>query len=538
MEQADIVYFTGHGSPSGFYFRSDVPDDSQVQGDFTTSSAGNDGDLRLGHGDLEWLGLEVCNTLQMDAFQQGANRDVFDRWADAFEGLHALLSFTTTSLDLANPGRAFASALDGRWMTAMYGIPEWIIGRHPMRVIDAWFWMAQFTQPRLGGVGGPLRQQRGHQHRRGLPARPRFRQPRPAARRLLVLLDLDPARLLSARTLPEGTVMTTISVARVRPAALDDDRLRALAESFRIDGDVVRTEEAFALVGKEATLVHGGPGNRLAGVTTLVDTVRGVAAADPEKDHPEPLPAEKALGVTAELTERFGLGPTVARFDGVRLESSIDAAVVHAVRFDGKERTRFAVKTDVRSRVTLDGIPVTGPRAGVNATFLDDGRPLRLMATTWDAVELHHEAELVEEGEAAGACARGGAAPQGAPGHRPQGRLVGAGLLGRAVRGRCRPAGAQLVHRAGAPGRRVRERRPEAAGPGRRHPLSTRTACARRGAQAVRRRSHVAVAHGLGQRVAEPVGVEPLRCRPRCRAGSASPPRAGRRRPCRSPARR
>ena len=197
--------------------------------------------------------------------------------------------------------------------------------------------------------------------------------------------------------------MTTISVARVRPAALDDDRLHrlhSLAESFRIDGDVVRTEEAFALVGKEATLVHGGPGNRLAGVTTLVDTVRGIAAADPEKDHPEPLPAEKALGVTAELTERFGLGPSVARFDGVRLESSIDASVTHAVRFDGKERSRFAVKTDVRGRVTLDGIPVTGPRAGVSATFLDDDRPVRLLATTWDTVELDHEAELVEEGEA------------------------------------------------------------------------------------------------------------------------------------------
>ena len=67
VETADIVYFTGHGSPSGFYFRSDTPDDSQVIGDFVTSSAGNDGDLRLGHGDLEWLCLEVCNTLQMDA---------------------------------------------------------------------------------------------------------------------------------------------------------------------------------------------------------------------------------------------------------------------------------------------------------------------------------------------------------------------------------------------------------------------------------------------------------------------------------------
>ncbi|NUU19390.1 hypothetical protein HP550_19250 [Cellulomonas humilata] len=193
--------------------------------------------------------------------------------------------------------------------------------------------------------------------------------------------------------------MTTISVARVRPAALDDERLRALAEAFRVDGDVVRTEEAYAVVGKEATLVHGGPGNRLAGVTTLVDLARGVAATDPEKDPAEPLPADKAVSVASELTERYGLGPAVARIDGVRLESSIDAIVTHAVRFDGKERTRFAVKTDVRARVTLDGIPVTGPRAGVNATFLDDDRPLRLMATTWDAVELYREAELVEEGE-------------------------------------------------------------------------------------------------------------------------------------------
>ena len=55
----------------------------------------------------------------------------------------------------------------------------------------------------------------------------------------------------------------------------------------------------------------------------------------------------------------------VARYDGVRLESTVDANVVQAVRFDGKERTRFAVKTDVRSRVTLDGtVPATGSAGG------------------------------------------------------------------------------------------------------------------------------------------------------------------------------
>lgn len=147
VERADIVYFTGHGSATGFYFRSDVPDDSHARGDFTSTSAGNDGDLRLGRGDLDWLGLEVCNTLQMDASLHGANRDVFDRWADAFEGLHTILSFTTTSLDLPDPGKVFASALDGRWLSVVYGIPEWLVNGGPMRVIDAWFFMAEHCQP-------------------------------------------------------------------------------------------------------------------------------------------------------------------------------------------------------------------------------------------------------------------------------------------------------------------------------------------------------------------------------------------------------
>ena len=125
VEQADIVYFTGHGSPSGFYFRSDVPDDSQVRR--LHDERGRQ--RRRPAPRPRRPGVAGPGGVQHPAdgggvVQQGANRDVFDRWADAFEGLHALLSFTTTSLDLANPGRAFASALDGRWMTAMYGIPR------------------------------------------------------------------------------------------------------------------------------------------------------------------------------------------------------------------------------------------------------------------------------------------------------------------------------------------------------------------------------------------------------------------------------
>jgi hypothetical protein len=137
IETCDLVYFTGHGSPRGFYFRSDRPDDSLVECDH--HSGPTNGDMRLGSGNLDWLALEVCNTLQMDATIGGKNRDVFDRWSHAFAGLHTILSFTTTSLDLANPGRVFGKHLDGRWIG--FGL------RAPLRVIDSWFLMGLTCQP-------------------------------------------------------------------------------------------------------------------------------------------------------------------------------------------------------------------------------------------------------------------------------------------------------------------------------------------------------------------------------------------------------
>ena len=145
VDAADFVYFTGHGSPWGFYFRCDIPDDNLVECDHY--SGPSNGDLRLGQVDLEWLALEVCNTLQLDATRDGANLDVFDRWADAFQGMHTMLSFTTVSLDVATPGRYFAAYCDGRWPSVVFGLPEWLIGRIPLKVIDAWFAMTSACQP-------------------------------------------------------------------------------------------------------------------------------------------------------------------------------------------------------------------------------------------------------------------------------------------------------------------------------------------------------------------------------------------------------
>lgn len=144
VDAMDFVYFTGHGEPFSFLFRTDVPDDRRVEAD--NYSGPNNGDMRLGKKQLEWLALEVCNVLQLDATKGGTNYDVFDRWASAFQGMHILCSFTTVSSDLATPGRYFAAFMDGRWLSVVYGIPESLVKGSPLKVIDAWFAMTSFCQ--------------------------------------------------------------------------------------------------------------------------------------------------------------------------------------------------------------------------------------------------------------------------------------------------------------------------------------------------------------------------------------------------------
>ena len=147
IDTVDFAYFTGHGGPFvAAYFRCDVPDDDRLESDYY--SGPDNGDLRLGRNNLEWIAFEVCNTLQLEADRAGTTYDVFDRWAEAFQGLHIICSFVTTSQDVATPGKYFASLCDGRWLTVIYGFPEFMIpGRFPLKVIDAWFEMAYLVQP-------------------------------------------------------------------------------------------------------------------------------------------------------------------------------------------------------------------------------------------------------------------------------------------------------------------------------------------------------------------------------------------------------
>ena len=196
----------------------------------------------------------------------------------------------------------------------------------------------------------------------------------------------------------------SIVIPRMRPTTFDSDRLRGLAERLQLSGELLEHEEAVAIASEKHTVVHGQPGTRMGGLTTALDHTRGIApdAGDgPEGTPRKVVDPDRAVALVAELLDAFALG-TVRTESQLDLDWKLVGAVTEGVRFDGKERVRFPVKADVRARVTLDGIPVSGPRSGASAVFTDGDAPLRLLVTTWDSVDRYDERRLISSDEAVG----------------------------------------------------------------------------------------------------------------------------------------
>lgn len=197
--------------------------------------------------------------------------------------------------------------------------------------------------------------------------------------------------------------MTTIVIPRVRPAKFDADRLRVISEHFPVDGDIIENDEAIAISGRNRVIVHGQPSNRMAGLTTAFDGERSVIGPDDSPGETlrrkDVLDPQRASEIVKRLIEHAELGTTSTRSE-LAVDWQISASITEGVHFDGKERTRFPVKTDVRARVAINGLPVSGPRSGASALFTDTEEPLRFHATTWAALEKYDERTLVEKDDA------------------------------------------------------------------------------------------------------------------------------------------
>jgi hypothetical protein len=70
---------------------------------------------------------------------------------------------------------------------------------------------------------------------------------------------------------------------------------------------------------------------------------------------------------------------------------------VEAVTFDGKERQRSMVKTEIGSKIFLNDFPVTGARAKVRMTFKGQEIPIMIHCGFWEDIEVFEERDFIRE---------------------------------------------------------------------------------------------------------------------------------------------
>ena len=97
VDNVDAQWYTGHGSPNSFTFKSSVDDQH-----LTPNEA------RWGNRDLEWMQLESCQVLR----DTNGTHNYFGRWGGAVDGLHMLNGFHTNAYCVGGgTGGTFASYL-------------------------------------------------------------------------------------------------------------------------------------------------------------------------------------------------------------------------------------------------------------------------------------------------------------------------------------------------------------------------------------------------------------------------------------------
>lgn len=123
VDDVDMTFYTGHGNPTGFTFSGNRDD-----GFLANTEA------RWGQNDLEWLALATCLVLNAD----DGNQQVVNRWGNAFQGLHTLLSYSTISGDNTREGAIFSEYMLRN---------PFLWWNQPMKIREAWAQTAIDVQP-------------------------------------------------------------------------------------------------------------------------------------------------------------------------------------------------------------------------------------------------------------------------------------------------------------------------------------------------------------------------------------------------------
>ena len=184
--------------------------------------------------------------------------------------------------------------------------------------------------------------------------------------------------------------MSKIMVFKRNVQKLKPENFLRMAEMLKVKGKMIETDNAIAVRDSERALVYAQPYAKFAGLLFYTDQSRGLA--DSAENLLDPKRAKR--WATAFLKD-FSLIPDKVDDDRVNLQVNLSSTQTDAVVFDGKERKKVKNKTEIRSDIKLNEIPVVGPRAKVRIVFKEDEKPILIHSCLWNKIDVFEEKELL-----------------------------------------------------------------------------------------------------------------------------------------------
>ena len=186
--------------------------------------------------------------------------------------------------------------------------------------------------------------------------------------------------------------MKKIFLYRLKQEKMKSEKFSDIAQDFRIKNKLVKTDEAIAVQDGIRALVYAQPGAKFAGLLFYTDQSKGTA-----EDVKKLIDKKSAKHWADSFLERFDLLPQKIKDERIKMHFEIISDQTEAVVFDGKERRKKKIKTEISSKITLNDIPVEGPRSKVRMIFKDQEEPIMMHIGMWENIEVFEERELIRE---------------------------------------------------------------------------------------------------------------------------------------------
>lgn len=186
--------------------------------------------------------------------------------------------------------------------------------------------------------------------------------------------------------------MTKIYLYRVKAATMKKEKFAVIAKELGIKSKFIETEEALATHDSARALAYAQPSAKFAGLLFFSDQSQGTA-----NEIKKPIDQKNAKLWADNFMERFDLLPKKMEDERIKLRYEILSDQTEAVVFDGKERSKKKIKTEIHSKVSLNDIPVEGPRSKVRMIFKEQEKPIMIHLGTWESIEIYEERELIRE---------------------------------------------------------------------------------------------------------------------------------------------